>query len=72
MIILPMMMLLYIIVIDKILQYKCLKQWRRDGNHEMDGFEIRRIGNKETTLKILLYLSSNPNKFRVIFPFTPS
>jgi len=40
-------------------------QWRRDANHEMDGFEIRRIGHKETTLKILLFLSSNPAKFKL-------
>jgi len=39
--------------------------WKKESNNEMDGFEIRRIGNKETTLKILLFISSNPPKFKL-------
>jgi chromatin remodeling complex protein RSC6 len=39
--------------------------WKKDANHDMDGFEIKRLGNKESTIKFVLYLASNPAKYRL-------
>jgi SWI/SNF-related matrix-associated actin-dependent regulator of chromatin subfamily D len=43
-------------------------QWHNVGQNEVDGFEIKRTGNVETRVKLLLYPEHRPAQFKLSPP----